>query len=110
MRDIAESDWKLLRQLHPLAMDRFCRRVLSEVVQLASDTTANPHERYLAVFDLINRRNGELADGFDDMRRSTALMRLTCIKSQGLLTADEFCRFSESTRKAVEAILSASAS
>lgn len=109
MRDIPESDWKQLWQLHPLAMDRFCQRILSELAQLASDATMNPHERYLAVFDLISRRNDELADGFDDMRRSTALMRLTRIKSHGLLTADEFGRFSESTRNAVEAILSASA-
>lgn len=109
MKDIPESDWKQLRQLHPLALDRFCQRVLSEMTQLASDATMNVHERYLAVFDLISRRTDEMANGFDDMRRSTALMRLTCIKSQGLLTADEFGRFSESTRNAVEAILSASA-
>jgi hypothetical protein len=110
MRDIPESDWKVLRQLHALALERFCQRVLSEVGQLASDATANPHERYLAVFDLIKRRNEELAYGFDDMRRSIALVRLAHIKSLGLLTPDEFCRFSEPTRKAVEAMLSASGS
>jgi hypothetical protein len=102
MRDFPESDWKLLRQLHPLALDRFCQRVLSEVAQLASDAKANPHERYLAVLDFVNRRNDELADAFDDMRRSTATLRLARIRTHSLLTDEEFCRFSAATREAVE--------
>ncbi len=106
MRDIPESDWKLLRQLHPLALDRFCQRVLSEVARLSSATEVNPHERYLAVFDLINRRNDEMADALDDMRRSTALLRLACIQSHRLLSDDEFGRFTTATRDAVEAMLS----
>ena len=27
-REISEADWKLFRQLHPLALERFCERVL----------------------------------------------------------------------------------
>jgi hypothetical protein len=109
MIDIPESDWKLLRQLHPLALDRFCQRVLSEVSRLSSDATVNPHERFLAVFKFVIQRKAELADAFDDMRRSTALLRLARIQSQDLLTHDEFRRFSEPARNAISAILSASA-
>jgi hypothetical protein len=29
MRDIKETDWKVLRRLHPLALERFCQRVSS---------------------------------------------------------------------------------
>ena len=29
-REISETDWKLFRQLHPIAMERFCERVLSD--------------------------------------------------------------------------------
>ncbi|MCI0335284.1 MAG: hypothetical protein L0228_18905 [Planctomycetes bacterium] len=72
-----------------------------EVARLSSATEVNPHERYLAVFDLINRRNDEMADAFDDMRRSTALLRLACIQSHRLLSDDEFGRFSEATRHAI---------
>ena len=28
MREIKESDWKILRQLHSDALERFCRRIL----------------------------------------------------------------------------------
>ena len=29
--DIPERDWKLFRQLQPLALERFCEKVLSEI-------------------------------------------------------------------------------
>jgi hypothetical protein len=31
VRQISEADWKLFRQLHALALERFCEGVLSEV-------------------------------------------------------------------------------
>jgi hypothetical protein len=101
IRAISEADWKLFRQLHPIALERFCQRVLSEVASLASQTDKSSHERYLAVFKLIQRRDKELADAFNDMRRSTALQQLACIRSHELLTDDEFSRFSPETRAAV---------
>lgn len=104
MRDIAESDWKLLRQLHQLALDRFCERVLSEIGQVISASGPSSHQQYLAVFELIMRRNSELAEAFDDLRRSTAILRLASIQSHHLLSEEEFGRFSKSTRDAVEAL------
>jgi hypothetical protein len=104
---ISESDWKVFRQLQPIALERFCQRVLSEVGRLASDISKNSHEQYLAVFKLIERRDRELADAFNDLRRSTALEQLACIQSHELLTDEEFTRFSSQTRDAVQFLLAA---
>ena len=30
-RAIAEADWKVLRRVHPLALERYCERVLAEI-------------------------------------------------------------------------------
>jgi hypothetical protein len=106
-RHISEADWKLLRQLGPVALERFCGRVLSEVVRLAGGTNSN-HDRYLAVFDLIREQNEELSTAFDNMRRSTALMQIARIRSLGLVTDDEFARFSEETRTTVARFLGVS--
>jgi hypothetical protein len=106
-REISESDWKLFRQLHPVALERFCERVLSEVGRLASDTGKSAHERYVAVFQLLQRRDKELAEAFDDLRRSTAWRQLAIIRSRGLLTEEEFARFSPETRGAVQVFLGA---
>ena len=54
---INESDWKLFRQLQPLALDRFCQRVLTEVRRLTADTDTSNHERYLAMFKYAGLRS-----------------------------------------------------
>jgi hypothetical protein len=102
MRQISESDWKKFRQLHPLALERFCERVLSEVGPLAAASGKNAHERYLAVYQLIHKRNKELAQAFDDFRRSTALHQLALLRSWGLVTDEEFARFSFETQNVVQ--------
>ena len=101
-RGILESDWKLFRQLRPLALDRFCMRVLADVGRLAADTGQSSHERYLAVFHLLRRRDEELADAFNNPRRSTALVQLARIRAEGLLTEEEFAGFSPQTRASVQ--------
>ena len=102
---ISESDWRLFRQLHSVALERFCRRVLDEIARLSSDPGKNNHERYLAVFQLMQRRDRELSDVFDDLRRSTALRQLALIQSHELLREEEFGRFSAQTRGAVQILL-----
>lgn len=104
-RGIAERDWKLLRELQPVALDRFCRRVLDEIASVAADASRSHHQRYLAIYKLIDRRDDELADAFNDMRRSVAVRRICSLRELGLLTDEEFARFSEETRGTVRAIL-----
>src|SRR5206468_1102001 len=60
MRDIPEPDWRLLRQLSPIALERFCRRVLDEVAGLTADDGQSNHARYLALYDMIKERDKEL--------------------------------------------------
>jgi hypothetical protein len=104
-RVIPESDWKLFRKLQLLALDRFCQRVLAEVSGLVADAGKSSHERYLAVFKLLQRRDDELADAFNDPRRSTAFVQLARIQFQELLTDEEFAGFSPETRASVQMFL-----
>jgi hypothetical protein len=55
----------------PREADRTEQRVLEEIVRLSCDPDKSSHERYLAVFQLIQRRDRELADTFDELRLST---------------------------------------
>ena len=101
MREIKESDWKILRQLHSRALERFCKQILLEVEQINSDSTKSFHQKYLAIYEIMQRRNKEIAQIFDDLRRSTALTQLAAMKAHGLLSEDEFSRFSQETQKLV---------
>jgi hypothetical protein len=101
-RTISEPDWKVFRQLRPIALERFCQRVLDEVQALAQDSTRTSHERYLAVFKLLQQRDKELARAFDDFRRSTALVQLGIIQSHRLWTEEELARFSPEARAVIQ--------
>ena len=106
-RTIAEADWKVLRRLHPLALERFCERVLAEIEQATHNRLQSAHERYLDIFMTVERRDRDIARLFNDPKRSQALTMLTGIRSEGLLTDDEFSALSPETRNAIEMLLGA---
>jgi len=98
MFDIPERDWKLLRQLKTVALERFCERVLNEAVRIAGTPKATQHERYLKLYKFVHEQDRAMAAAFDDHRRSTALPKIAHIHSLGLFTDEEFAQFSEETR------------
>jgi hypothetical protein len=105
MSDIRESDWKTLRSLHDAALDRYCRKVLDELIRVSTDSALTSHQRYLAIFKLIEKRDDELAEAFNGFRRSVAIWQLKLWKRHGLLTDEEYSRFSEETRERVDSSL-----
>lgn len=94
-QQIPEADWKVFRELHPVALERFCERALADIARHAADLKKTPHERYLDVFKLIKKRDKTLGELFNDFRRSTALLMLLGI--QKWLTEEELARFSPET-------------
>lgn len=102
-----ESDWKILRRVHPLAVERFCERVLDEVERFTHQSNQSYHERYLRIFKLMQQRDREIARLFDDPMRSRALAMIARIRSEGLMTDAEFSSLSEEAREAVEMLLGA---
>src|SRR5256885_2298627 len=105
VREITEADWKVFRSLHPIALERFCERVLAEVGEALNNSGQSAQERYLSVYRLVKRRDKELAEAFSDLRRSTARMYIMLIRSRGLWTEEEFGRFSAEMREAVDRTL-----
>ncbi|MEX0715815.1 MAG: hypothetical protein WD066_04475 [Planctomycetaceae bacterium] len=101
MRRMSEADWKVFREVHAIALERFCERVLGEVGDLLPDDGRSAHERYLAAYDLIQQRDKELANAFGDFSRSTAWQQLAIIHARGLMTENELARFSDETREVV---------
>ena len=104
-RTIAEADWKLLRKLQPIALARFCQRALDEIELTLNDADKTSHERYLAIYELMGQRDGELAETFDDLRRSNAFFHLARFQLHELLTEKEMAAFSDDARQAVALFL-----
>jgi hypothetical protein len=99
-RPISERDWKLFRRLQPVALERFCERVLADVARVAAGP-GSAHERYLAAYRLVRERDRELVAAFDGPSRSMAWEQLGLIVRAGLLTDDEVAGFADETRAAL---------
>lgn len=105
-QSINESDWKLFsKKLRPLALERHCERVLTGIADLSADSNKSFHERYLAIFRFIHDRDNEIADMFNDPRRSTANMQLLLIRRYGLLKDEEFADFSDETKDIISQLM-----
>ncbi|MGH8177549.1 MAG: peptide ABC transporter substrate-binding protein [Steroidobacter sp.] len=101
MKGIRESDWKRLRELKPVALDRFCSRVLSDVEKASSASAATSHQRYLTIYELIQDRDKELGQIFDGLSRSNAVGKLVLMYRAALVTEDELTSFSEEIRSVI---------
>jgi hypothetical protein len=99
-----ESDWRTFRELQPIALERFCQRTLEEVQTLLRDPSRTHRERYRSVFQLLRKRDHEIASAFDDPRRSRMVVQLVAIYAHGLLEPEELGRFSDDTRARVESL------
>jgi hypothetical protein len=101
-RGFPERDWKVFRELHKIALARYCDRVLDELHRIIGDKAENSHDRYLKIYRTIHRHDKEIAQAFNDFRRSTALQQLLVIHSLGVLTGEDLARFTPETRRFVE--------
>ena len=104
--DFDERDWKVLRDLKTVALDRYCAQVLEECARLIEDDTISSHDRYLRLYELIHERDKTLSDAFDGMSRSKAIFRLMAIRNLELITDDEFARFTPQLRERIQYFLS----
>ena len=104
--DINEADWKVIRRVHPLALERFCGQALGEIERIMHGALSH-HERYVEIFNLMQRRDGDIARLFDDPKRSRALTMLAHMRSDGVLTEEEFSSLSQQTRNAVHMLIGA---
>jgi hypothetical protein len=98
---IVESDWRIFRELLPIWLDRYCAKVNQQLIKKLTDPKRTQHERYVDAYKFIHRKDADLGNGFSDIRRSTATMRLHFIHNLGVMTEEELSRFSESTRRSV---------
>lgn len=98
---ITEPDWKRFKELREVALDRFCRQILSECEVICRDESSTAHERYGNLYGLVQDRNRQMAHAFDDLRRSTAIHCLVLMYGLALVTDQEIMQFEPDVQRAV---------
>src|SRR6185295_18951807 len=101
--EIKESDWKVFRRLHTVALERYCQRVLEEV-RVAAECTSDYHDCYLKLYRLIRKRDKTMAVTFDDPKRSNVFLLLANMMAEEVLTEEEIEQFSLEVQERIEVI------
>lgn len=102
---IKESDWKIFKELRPLALQRYCERVIGDVDKIIHDTEGDAHERYIEMYKIVHDGDKKLANMFDGFSRSKALDQLVMYYSNDLLSDEEIAELSDKTQERIHAIL-----
>ncbi|MGN6368057.1 MAG: hypothetical protein ACTHN5_07345 [Phycisphaerae bacterium] len=94
MEEIRESDWKVLRRLEDVALERFFAGTLREVEEKLRDTSGGSRERFWRVHSMMKERREEAAELFDGLSRSNAKIRVLMLRKRGLILDEEMKQFS----------------
>jgi len=100
-RDIPESDWKKFRNVYEVALERFSGQILEQVRTASAQPGQSLHERYLQVYRIIQEKDRQLGDAFNDPRRSHAQTQLLLMHRLGVVEPEELAQFGEQTQKYV---------
>ncbi|WP_395005655.1 hypothetical protein [Undibacterium sp.] len=84
MAQISEADWKVFKQIKERALEKYCLQCLAEFKTIAERTDLSPHERYLLNYKTVTERDNTLANIFNGLSRSRAVVQLLLIRRECL--------------------------
>ena len=83
---LSEKDWRAFNTLKADTLERYCESTLEGAAALCAETERTAHERYLALWRLIDERNRAMGKAFDGHSRSRALFQLRVMHDMGLIS------------------------
>ena len=105
MKDIPEKDWKIIRSLKDPALDLACRRIFEKVSKLIDSNDKNAHEKYLDLYKMIDSEDNHIGHLFNDLRRRTAIFKLSLWKFHDLISEEDMKSISQETQKKVDSLI-----
>jgi len=102
---IAERDWKYMREIKLDLLNILTARINQESVAILSEENASAHERYQRIYRHIRNSDKVVAECFDDWRRSSLAIRLVSLRRHGLLSDEHMDKLSEHTRDTIRKLV-----
>jgi hypothetical protein len=100
---IKESDWKYLKKLKPMLLERACTQINKEAVLiLKNEENHEQYQVYMDMFRHYEQKDDILAECFDDYRRSKAKQRIFSLIYHGIMSDNELQGFSDDTKEFVK--------
>jgi len=100
--DIQEKDWKIVRDLQGDALNTACDRIFQKVAILAESRGSESHKNYQKLYKLMKEEDKQIAQMFDNFKRSNAISKLARWKKNDLLSDEIFDALTEETRTRIQ--------
>lgn len=104
--DVAKSEWKHFKVVRESALERLCKRALTTLVAVASESSKTQHEHFLLIYSEIKDYDRQIAAGFDGLSRSRMIQQLGHLRSIDLLNDDELAGFTHRIQDHIAALAS----
>ncbi|NIM10551.1 MAG: hypothetical protein GTO45_01025 [Candidatus Aminicenantes bacterium] len=97
--EIKESDWKYLKKLKPMLLERACASINKEAESiLKNEENRDQLQVYRALYRHYQLQDDMIAECFDDYRRSKAKLRILSLYRFGIMSDAELEGFSDDTK------------
>ncbi len=103
-RDIAERDWKVFKELHAIAMDRFFEKAVKEMQPLLWAKNKPAQERFWDALTYAAKQRKQAARLFDGSSRSNTSFMAGLIYANQFLTDEEIARFTPELQEQLRSI------
>jgi len=103
---IKESDWKYLKKLKPMLLERACAQINKEAgTMLEKGANHDQHELYIRMYKHYDKKDDMIGECFNDYRRSQAKFRILNLVRHGIISDDELQGFSDDTKDFVKSVM-----
>ena len=94
MRDVAESDWRLFKELLPKWQESYMEMLINQYIEILNDDS-EASSRFWALEERLNR--DKLSSGViaNDIRRSTMHREIANLLIDSVITLDDLDGFTE---------------
>jgi len=99
---IPEPAWQQLRAFKERKLNDACKGILQATSSAIACDSYTPHQAYRKVLEILASGDRDIAEMFNDLKRSNAVRKLALWRTHGLLTDEDMAQFSKKTRAQID--------
>lgn len=95
MNEVIESDWKYFRSQLDTWRERYLSKVNQKLASILSDEKLNETDKFWKLKKACEQKARVLSNCFDDIRRSTMILRLAEMYKNKIITNEDLKAFQD---------------
>ncbi len=102
MDSFPERDWKQIKKIKEDVLALVCENIFQRTESISEKRCGREHEAYLEFWKVIQEEDDIVAEMFNDLKRSNAVIKLSNWRVHGYLSDEDLSKFSQETQNSIE--------